>query len=142
MAKYYSGETSEASPFVASPEFTLYCCKCQQVINHGDMVVDREVWKCGELDYIETSHAACNEPTADDAARITAQRIREDQAARAMQAETDAFLDALFSSPAWKQQEADEQTRMMADLEEQDEEPVRFIQDYPNVDTRESGWDL
>lgn len=37
----------------------VHCSVCGEPITFGQMVVDREVWKCGELDYIELAHDAC-----------------------------------------------------------------------------------
>ncbi len=60
MAKYYSGRPQagiyEQSPFSCGQ---LYCHVCNQPVVTGQVVVDREVHKCGELDYIETVHADC-----------------------------------------------------------------------------------
>lgn len=64
MAKYYGGEPSQPGPLVAVEGVTLYCARCGSRLAAGDLVVDQDVMKCGELDYIETRHAEC--PTLPD----------------------------------------------------------------------------
>jgi hypothetical protein len=70
----YLGTVSPSAPFVAT-EQNLYCCKCGKLLTDGVQVVDREVFKCGELDYIETMHATCQVP------QLSAEDLRKMEAA-------------------------------------------------------------
>lgn len=98
MAKYAGKTSTDPIAYVADPTFTLYCSCCGSVVKDGDMVLDREIWKCGELDCIEIFHASCGtvEPGVETAVAITLRRIEEDREER-RQRDLRAIFDQIFA---------------------------------------------
>jgi hypothetical protein len=46
-------------PTVAKSDIGCYCSLCDDLLLAGESICDHEVWKCGELAYIELAHEKC-----------------------------------------------------------------------------------